>query len=250
MSEPQPVLPSNPKEKALLCAGLLLFTFGGYYAIGLLLDPARASSLATRVDDWIPFSTVFMWGYVTVYTSLLIPVFTIRCQRLFRLVCAAYLAVVVVCLICWLIYPVSAVGLRADLSALQPQWFHEWGLRINYDLDPPLNLFPSLHVAIAVLAAGCTWKAKRSYGWVAAAIAVFISASVCLVKQHFVLDVVAGAALAAVAYAVIVRPYDAGDAPEEAVVYGWRGFAAYAGFHSSLLLALYVCFRAGLKTWG
>ncbi len=250
MSEPAPtVLPSSALEKALLSAALILGTFGGYYTIAHFLDPARARSLATPLDDWIPFSAVFTWGYTICYTSLLIPVFTTRCQRLFRRVCVAYLLVVVVCLICYAVYPVTAQGLRPDLSGAEYEWFHVWGLRLNYHLDPPLNLFPSLHVGVAFVAAGCAWKTKRSYGYLAIGIAVLVSASVCLVKQHFVLDVVSSAALAGAAYALVLRPYDRGDAPEEAVAHGWRGPMAYAVFHSSVLLVLYICFKAGLKPW-
>ncbi|RMG09567.1 MAG: hypothetical protein D6731_19265 [Planctomycetota bacterium] len=244
-------LPSRPGEKLALVASLLVYTFGCYYAIGAGQDPARARSLRTALDDAIPFVPAFMWVYVTVYTSLLIPVFTVRCQRLFRRVAAAYALVVTGCVLVWLLFPVSAVGLRADPALLDPSVFHEWGLRVNYALDPPLNLFPSLHAAIAVIAALACWTADRRYGLAAGALALAISASICFVKQHFVADGVAGAALAGLVYWGVLRPYER-EVPAGSVAgvaYGWGGPAAWLGLHLSVLLVLKLVHLAGWAPW-
>jgi len=243
------VLRSRPAEKAGLTGVLFLYTFGCYFALGLLQDPARAASLETPVDRAIPFVPAFMYGYVIVYTSLFMPLFTVRCQRLFRRVCKAYLAVVTAAVVTWAVYPVSAYGLRADPTPLDLTVFHNWGLRLNYTLDPPLNLFPSLHVAIATLAALCCWKADRRYGLLAAGSALLVSASTCLVKQHFVVDGLAGAALAVAAYLLLLRDYDPGDAPRDAVAYSWRGPLGYLLLHASVLAGLYVAYAAGWEPW-
>jgi membrane-associated phospholipid phosphatase len=112
-----------------------------------------------------------------------------------------------------------------------------------YRLDPPVNLFPSLHLSIAGLAALSAWTARRSYGLAAGFGFALMSVSICTVKQHFVLDGLGGATLAAAIYAFVLRPYapDPGTDP----AYGWRGPAAfivllvavYAGFYASFLTA-------------
>jgi membrane-associated phospholipid phosphatase len=66
-----------------------------------------------------------------------------------------------------------------------------------------------------------------------------IGVSICTVKQHFVLDAVGGAALAALVYAFVLRPYEPPPGTDPA--YGWPGPAAYV----LLLVAVYAGFYAG-----
>lgn len=244
---PGPDPRSDPREKALLCLGLLLYCFGGYYAIGLAQDPAQAASLRTPLDDALPFLPVFMWGYVVVYTMLFIPVFTVKSPRLFRRVCLAYFVVVSACLLTWLVFPVTALGLRADLSGLDMTQFHNWGTKVNYTLDPPMNLFPSLHMAIAVIAAYSAGCANRTHGRLAAFPVALVALSIVLVKQHFVADGLAGALLGAAVYALVLRPHAATSDPDSG--YSWRGPATYVAVHCAFVAALYTAFLAGWAPW-
>jgi membrane-associated phospholipid phosphatase len=95
-----------------------------------------------------------------------------------------------------------------------------------YRLDPPYNLFPSLHLSMALLAGLAAWKASRRYGATALAGVALIGVSTLTVKQHFIADGVAGIALAAVVYTAIMRPYE--PAPGTDPAYGRRGPAAFA----------------------
>jgi membrane-associated phospholipid phosphatase len=227
----------------------LVYTFGCYFALGFLQDPERGASLHTVLDDWVPFVPAAMYAYVIVYTSLFMPVFAVRCQRLFRRVALAYMLVVTVSVLTWAVYPVSALDLRGDATALDLARFHNWGLRVNYTLDPPLNLFPSLHVGIAVVAALACYQARRVYGALSGVLAVAITTSTWLVKQHYVLDGLAGAALALVAWAVFLRPYDPGDATPDQVAYGWGSALAFVGLHAAVLAGLYLAFLLDWRPW-
>ncbi len=240
---------SSPREKMVLLAALFVWTFGGYYAVGLTVDPASARTLHTPLDAAIPFSPVFMYGYEAVYTALLFPLFVVRCQRLFRRVALAYLAVATASTLVWIAFPVSAAALRGDVTTLDLSVFHQWGLRVNYAFDPPVNCFPSLHQAIAVLAALVAWKARPLFGALGLAGAAVVFVSICAVKQHYVLDGVAGTLLAVVVYLALVHGYDRAAGPPERVAYTWRGPALYAVVHASVLLALLVAFSLGLRPW-
>jgi membrane-associated phospholipid phosphatase len=68
---------------------------------------------------------------------------------------------------------------------------------VLYALDPPYNLCPSLHVSIAVLAAMSMSRALGRRAPLSSLAAAVVAVSTCLVKQHFLIDVFAGAALAA-----------------------------------------------------
>ncbi|MBL4846718.1 MAG: phosphatase PAP2 family protein [Planctomycetes bacterium] len=240
---PTGTLPSDGREKFVLVSLLFLWTFGGYYLIGLNYDPGQAASLATAWDDAIPFLPIFMWAYEGVYTVILFPVFVVRCQRLFRRVIWGYFWVATVSLVIWALFPVAAIELRPDVTKLDPSVFHHWGVRVNYALDPPLNLFPSLHVAIATLVVVCAYKARPAYGALAGSGAVLIALSTVFVKQHFVVDVVGGVVLAGVVSWFTLADYDPGEEASVAdVAYSWKGVLGYGAFHLTLVVGFLALF--------
>jgi len=112
---------------------------------------------------------------------------------------------------------------------------------VLYRLDPPFNLFPSLHLSIAALSSLTAWKARRSYGAAAFVGVALIGASICTVKQHFVLDGFGGVALAALVHAFVLHPYR--PMPGTDPAYGWRGPAAYAALLAALYAGIYAGFR-------
>jgi membrane-associated phospholipid phosphatase len=231
-------------RRSALTAGLIVFFALGYYAIGLSVDPDRARTLATPLDAAVPFAAASIYVYAWTYTALLFPLFAVRCPRLFDRVALAYAIVIALALPCFLLFPVTAVPLRAATSTLDPTRFAEWGVLLNYHLDPPFNLFPSIHMAIVTVAVGSAWKARREYGVLAACAAAAIAVSICTVKQHYVLDAVAGLALGLGAWAAAVRPYRA-TPEDEPVAFGWRGPGLYLLLHGSVYAALYGVFRTG-----
>lgn len=226
---------------------LLTFCFGCYFWIASMVDAAAASSLHTPLDDLVPFIPQSIYLYASVYIMITLPIFVVRSPALFRRLAAAYAVIVVVCLVCFAMFPVSGETLRPSLAELDPSRFHVWGLHLNYGLDPPVNLFPSLHLAGTTIAALGTWKARRAYGAVALAAVVPIAIAVCTVKQHFVVDAVSGIALALAVYALMVRSYQ--PRPEESPVFDERGVVAFLAFLGSAYGALYLAFRAGLEPW-
>jgi membrane-associated phospholipid phosphatase len=228
-------------ERALLTVGVAVFFVTGYFGVGLTVDPARAVRLGTTLDARIPFSARSVWVYLCLFPSSLLPLFVVRCPRLFRRTILAYGIAITVSLIVFVALPVTSTGLRVDRSALDVTRFSPWAVSVLYDLDPPFNLFPSLHLTIAMLAALSAWTAKRPYGMAAFAGVAAIGASICTVKQHFVLDGLAGVALAAIVHGFVLRPYAPAAGTEPA--YGWRGPAAYA----ALLIAVYCGLYAGFR---
>ncbi|HKH28375.1 MAG TPA: phosphatase PAP2 family protein, partial [Sphingomicrobium sp.] len=74
-----------------------------------------------------------------------------------------------------------------------------------YAVDPQTNLFPSLHVSLGVLAALSISKAAPGWACLATGAVAAVAISVCTVKQHVLIDVVGGLALAGAAHVVILR---------------------------------------------
>ena len=235
-----PVLTRRVVPRAFLTIGVLAFFLAGYFGVGLGLDSGRARDLGTVLDHRIPFVAASVWVYLAVFPASLLPLFVVRCPRLFRRTVLAYGLTIATSLVFFVALPVTSIGLRADPATLDVTRVSPFAVALLYRLDPPVNLFPSLHLSIAALAALSAWKARRAYGTAACVGVALIGVSICTVKQYFVLDGLGGAALAALVYAFVLRPY--APQPGTDPAYGWRGPAAYA----ALMLAVYVGCYAGL----
>jgi len=234
-------------ERIGIAVVLLTIAFGGYFWIGHTTDPASAATLATPLDAAIPFVPESIWIYAAVYGMIALPIFVVESPALFRRIALAYVAIVATCLACFWFFPVSSAGLRPPLDGVEASAFVLWGLHLNYALDPPVNLFPSLHVAGAAIAALAAGRVRRAWGvggWVAVAA---VSVAVCTVKQHFWVDAAAGIALAGVSHAAFVRPFAV--PPGERAGRGPASLAAFAAFLAALYLALYGAYRAGFEPW-
>lgn len=177
----------------------------GYFVVGWSLTPAEVHDVALPVDAQIPFVPQAIWPYLCVVPLALSPLYFVRDARLMRQVALAYGLTIAVSLLCFAFYPVSAHGLRPSIPAVQG--VSAAAVRALYALDPPYNLCPSLHVSLAVLAAISASKALKRYAGLLFAAAVGIAVSTCLVKQHFVIDVLAGAVLATLIGGVTLRSY-------------------------------------------
>jgi len=199
--------------------------------------------LSTALDARIPFVADTAWVYLSLFPTACLPLFVVRCPRLFRRTMAAYVAAMAASFVAFAVYPVASTGLRADPAVLDVQRFAPWAVSLLYRLDPPYNLFPSLHLSIALIASFAAWKASRRVGAVAFAGVVLIGVSICTVKQHFVADAFGGIGLAAGVYALVLRRYrpTGGVSP----AFGWRGPAAYAGLLVLSYAALYAAFAMG-----
>lgn len=235
------VLRRPAAARAALTIGVLAFFVVGYFGIGLTADPSRALELETALDQRIPFIAGSVWVYLWVFPASLLPLFLVRCPELFRRTLLAYGLAIALSLILFVAMPVTSTRLRADRDALDPSRVSPWAVSVLYRADPPFNLFPSLHLSIATLAALSAGKARRHYGWAAAVGVALIGVSICTVKQHFVLDGLGGLALAALVYVAVLRPYAPPLGTDPA--YGWRGPAAYA----VVLIALYAGIYAGFR---
>ncbi|HVP27994.1 MAG TPA: phosphatase PAP2 family protein [Myxococcota bacterium] len=239
-----------PAEKLALAAMVVLLWVAGYFGAAARIDPTAARVLRTPVDDAIPFLPATIYLYTAVYTAMLLPLFTVRCKRLFRRVVAAYGLVLAASLLCFVTWPVTSLGLRPDpslLDRLSAVRFDVWGVRLCYALDPPVNLFPSLHLASVTLVALTAGTARRSYGAVGLVLVAGVGASICTVKQHWVVDGLAGLALGGGAWALVVRPY--ARPREPGVAYGMGGPLSFGLLHGSALLVLYALFASGFRPW-
>lgn len=210
----------------------------GYCGLGRWTEPARAREWLLPLDTSIPFVPAMIWIYLWIFPAVLSPLFVVDCRRLFRRTATAYAVVMLLSFVCFWAYPVTSIHLRAGAEALAHQSPTTWAVRTVYALDPPFNLWPSLHVSLVTVAAFSTWKLARGYGvWMFAGV-FLLALSVCTVKQHFVYDALSGLVLGAAACATFLA------SPTPSVLQSRGGAGAHrmftAAFYVACLLA-YAC---------
>lgn len=171
---------------------------GGVYAPALPLD---------RVLPVVP-AWALVYGAVYLFLILL-PIVVVQDEAGIRGTVRAYLAIWTVSYAFFLLIP--TVAPRPDHVA--GSGFAVWGLKSLYGADPPYNCFPSLHVAHSFVSALACRRVHRGVGRVALACASLVAISTLFTKQHWVVDVIAGMALAFAAFAIFLpRSLDAGVA--------------------------------------
>lgn len=196
MKPPRSLRLADHAHKLLLTVLVTLFFVGGYFLVGrLTLARARPFPLEFSFERHLPLVPELVYAYLL---ALVLPDFAlftwpagdragVRRQAL------SYFVLHVCAFAIFLLYPVRGElrpqGLVRDGLAAQVLGFY-------YDLDPPVNLFPSLHCGNAVLAALMARRLARRLFLVTAPLCALVLVSVLLVKQHYVADVVAGCLLA------------------------------------------------------
>jgi membrane-associated phospholipid phosphatase len=160
-----------------------------YLAVNALTAGRSVGSPLLAIERQIP---LLVWAYpvyASVYFAVVLPLFLCRTRRSFaRLQIAVALASLLafaVFVLAPMPYPRPHLGGGA-MEAL---------LAMEYQIDQPRCTFPSLHVAIAWL---LYLGMRDAPGWRTPLLlfALGVAASTLLVKQHFVVDVVAGWLLA------------------------------------------------------
>lgn len=174
-----------------------------YLGIGHTKMPRSTELLRTRFDDLLPFWPWTAWFYMPVYVGIFVAALCgFRSRRLFNHATVAFLLVMVV----------GALGhifVRAEYPrpVLLPPYadLSERFLALVQWIDPPGNVFPSLHVAQTSLLAFLLCRDRPVLGRVTVVMGAVLALSTLTTKQHFVADVVSGYLLAFLARAVVLR---------------------------------------------
>jgi hypothetical protein len=176
--------------------------------------PSTVYSMATDLDGLIPFSAPFVAAYGIwmpfVYLSLL---YFYRVDRtLYFRTLTAYVISVSICYVIYLVFQTTVAR-----PILDPAATGLWTtlVRFIYENDGPYNCFPSIHCLSSYLlfrAAQTSGRMRRGTVILFGVIAWSIIVSTVFIKQHVVMDAVAGIALAHVVYALVRRAVNPGAA--------------------------------------
>lgn len=194
---------TRPVGRTTIAVGLLatalLLSFMTYYPLNRPTPDARV--LATPLDGLIPLVPLFAVPYL-----LHLPViagsfiyFLARRMRTFIEAAVGMIACNLVGAGFFLLMQTTIERPSVEVGGLNSL------VLLIYANDGPYNLFPSLHVAGATTYAIAHWRARTPFRELIVVFAAIVAASTVLVKQHHVVDVPAGALLAALAYFAAIR---------------------------------------------
>lgn len=149
--------------------------------------------------DWelaMPFVPEMVWVYLSLFAAFCLPMFALRAPALNAL-CRRLMFAVLVSATAFLLVP-GQLGYPRNADAL-PEMFG-----FIYLFDLPHNLAPSLHVSwsalfiVALREASLPWLRRMLEAWFVA-----LCASVLLVHQHHVVDVIGGLLVAWLAHLAV-----------------------------------------------
>lgn len=221
-------------DRPIALASAVISLLPVYFLIGALPPGRVLHAPAIALDRAVPLVPAWIFVYGSMYVFVLLPLLVIRDRRLFRRALQSYVLVMLVAYAGFVAYPT----ITPRPAAVAGEGFAAWALRLIYALDTRYNCFPSLHVAHAFVSALSAYRVHRRVGVVATAWAALIGVSTLFTRQHYVVDVIAGTAMAAAAYALFLRRFpralideaDRRRAPRRALVVA----AIYAIFAGSV----------------
>ena len=176
---------------AAIVAVWILYGVTGWATLGA----AGPAPWVTSLDRALPFVPAAIWVYIPFYAaSFVVAGHALADVRSFR---AALVALVVVSLLAtpvFVLFPVVLPRPDIDPTASASLRAVSW----LYALDPPVNTFPSLHVANSALGAMLLREVRARTAPLAIFLAAGIAVSVVLLTQHWIADIAGGLTLASV----------------------------------------------------
>ncbi len=163
-----------------------------YYAINRATEGSTVLQPMLPYEEKIPRVSAAYPVYMLAYLQVFLPLFLARSRLQYFQVQAAFVLASLVAFAVFLLAPMPY-----PRPPLQVDGFFDWLLFLEYSSDGSACTFPSLHVAFVwILYLGFR---HRSKSWRALLLlsAIAVSLSTVLVKQHFLVDLPAGMALAA-----------------------------------------------------
>jgi membrane-associated phospholipid phosphatase len=149
--------------------------------------------LRSPIDQALPVVPLFVVPYVSLQPFICgsLVIFVLFRARLFQ---SAVLSMIATFLVSYVFF--AFLQTYVDRPVLSGDDVLTTMVRDVYAGDHPFNDFPSLHVSTSAIIAIHWWRFGRNYTWPVLVWAGLIAISTVMVKQHYVVDIAGGLALA------------------------------------------------------
>ena len=156
--------------------------------------------LRLRLDDWIPYWPSWVWIYSCIYYPLILYLnFVMESPRHFTHVAVSYVLLLGLQMAFFVLFPVTTPEHWRSFN--RQRTLSERFLALVQRFDARSNSFPSMHVSVAMLT---SLHLLPQLGVLAFAFPLLIALSCLFTKQHYLLDLPAGAALGWVVHGLYV----------------------------------------------
>lgn len=190
--------------------GLLIFQHSMYLLANVIAGAIGISAFSpkTAIDDFIPLVPIFILPYVWSYAFwAMAPMAVSKCEkRHFYNFVAAYVSACLFGMLIFIFAPSYMDREAENLVALAGDDFFGKLLQLVYGLDGgtlAYNLFPSFHCMLSTLSYLGVMRRKEIPLWFrvySLVTAILIYCSTVFTKQHYVVDVFGGVAVAVAFY--------------------------------------------------
>jgi membrane-associated phospholipid phosphatase len=174
----------------LVLSGVLIVGAYQFYFWCQRNAPFEARELASPIDAVIPYVPRWVWVYSFLYYPAILYVnFVLTSPTHFTQVASSYMLLLALQLPVFLAFPVrtpQSWRVPPDRRGLSERY-----LAFVQRFDAPSNSFPSMHTSVAMLTALHLYD---RHGVVAFAFPALIGLSCLFTKQHYLVDIPAGAA--------------------------------------------------------
>lgn len=154
------------------------------------------------LDEIIPFEPIWVFVYASMYVVVILPFVYVKDKLLYRRMFFSFSLTGLIAYVVFLVFPTYDI-LR---PVTNPFDFQRFFLAIDNAHDSPYNCFPSLHVGFSMTAGLWTYYADRSrFGAGFLIWCILVSISVLFVKEHYIADLMFGAALSITLFLIFSR---------------------------------------------
>ena len=157
---------------------------------------SRTRQFRLPIDDFIPYRPRWVWIYSFLYYPVIVAInWTVTSPRHFLYVAISYMVLLGFQMMFFTLLPVATPAEWRTYNTGRGR--SERFLAFVQKFDAPSNSFPSMHTSVAMLTA---WHLFPVVGLWAFVFPVMIALSCLFTKQHYVVDLPAGAALGCLAF--------------------------------------------------
>lgn len=189
----------------LMCIFLIIGVYQ-FYFFTQNHGKRQPKSLETFLDKKFHLKPKWTWIYSGLYYPVIILIiFSVDDMRAFNYTAMSYFILLFMQMAFFYFYPVATPASWRE--NIQGDRYSVWLLKLVHRFDKSSNCFPSMHVSVATLTALHLMNNTPSLGTWPILFPVLIALSALYTKQHYVADLLPGAALGWCAFQIFSVMY-------------------------------------------
>ncbi len=164
----------------------------GYFIILGWIEPIPSPDWIGWIDPFIPFVWWMIVPYYFHYIGLILPPLLLNDKRKLKRLSETSIIITLVCYVGFILWPINATAVWNNVEPNHLEFLYSILMKHGWDQ----NSFPSMHVAISGF---FMWVfafefPRMKWGFYMIGFSIFLSTF--LIKQHFIIDSIAGIILA------------------------------------------------------